>query len=67
MLDYFWAMIIFLILVPVIFISALVYHHSTNIVKKVLCCNFSEISKVELWLSLIISILISAILSYSVI
>jgi len=66
MLDYFFAIIIFIILVPVFFLSALVYHHSTKIVKKVLCFNFSEISKVELWMSLLISIMISAILSYSI-
>jgi hypothetical protein len=65
MKEYITAIITFLILWPVFFFSAILYHNSFVVLKKVFRLNFKEIGKVEFWLSLFIALLLAAIISYS--
>ena len=58
---------VFVITWFLIFICAILYHNKVEVIKKVFRLNFKEISKVELWMSLIISFLIAAVISYSLI
>ena len=67
MKDYVFAIIIFVILWPFFFFSALVYQNSLEVLKKITSLNFKEISKIDFWLSFFISLLIAAIISLSLI
>ena len=61
------AIIVFAILLPIIFLCALIYHNNLDVIKKVISLDFKNISKIELWMSFFISLFISAIISYSLI
>jgi len=67
MKDYVFAIIIFVILWPFFFFSALVYQNSLEVLKRVVRLNFKEISKLDFWSSFFISLLIAAVISYSLI
>lgn len=67
MKDYVFAIIIFVILWPFFFFSALVYQNDLEVLKRVVRLNFKEISKLDFWLSFFISLLIAAIISISLI
>ena len=67
MKNYVFAIIIFVILWPFFFFSALVYQNSLEVLKKITSLNFKEISKIDFWLSFFISMLIAAIISLSLI
>lgn len=67
MKEYMLLIIVFPILLLIIFLSALIYHNNFDIMKKVIRLDFKNISKVEIWMSFFVSLLISAIISYSLI
>ncbi len=67
MKDYGFAIVVFAILLPIIFFTALIYHNGLDTLKRVLQLNFKNINKIELWISLFASLFISAIISYSLI
>jgi len=61
------ALLVFIFLLPIIFLCALIYHNNFDVIKKVISLDFKSISKIELWISFFISLFISAIISYSLI
>jgi len=65
MIDHVLPIIVFLILWPILFFTALVYHNNFSILKQVMRLDFKKISKVEFWMSVFFSFLLSAIISYS--
>ena len=65
MKDYIQAFVAFMVLLPIIFLSALVYQNDIKVLKKVVVFNFKELRKMELWMSFLVSLLISTILAYS--
>ena len=67
MKEYTFAILVFIILWPTFFFSAIVYHNSVEVLKKVICLNFNGINKVEFWMSFLISLFIAAVISYSLI
>jgi hypothetical protein len=67
MKEYILAIIVFVILLPIIFLCALIYHNNFDVMKRVIHLDFKNISKIELWMSFFISMFISAIISYSLI
>ena len=62
---YIHAFLAFMILLPIIFLSALIYQNDIRMLKKIIFFNFKELRKVELWMSFFISLLISTVLAYS--
>jgi len=64
MKDYTLALVTFLVLLPIIFISALVYQNDIKVLKRLIVFNFKDIRKIELWMSFFVSLLISAVLAY---
>ncbi len=67
MKDYVFAILIFVVLWPAFFFSAIVYHNSLEVLKKIVRLDFKGISKVEFYMSLFISFMIAAVISYSLI
>lgn len=65
--DYIVAIVSFVILLPLFFITLLVYHNNFKVLKDIIRLDFQNISKIEFWISLVLSLLISGILSYSLI
>ncbi|MCP3875402.1 MAG: hypothetical protein GY699_19890 [Desulfobacteraceae bacterium] len=65
MKDYIQALAAFVVLLPIIFLSALVYQNDIKVLKKVVVFNFKELRKMDLWMSFFVSLLISTILAYS--
>jgi len=67
MIGYIFALMIFFVLWLLLFLCAIIYHNKFEAVKKIFCFDFKHISKVEFWMSLFISFIIAAIISYSLI
>lgn len=65
--DSLFAIMTFIILMPLLFFATIVYHNDFEVLKKVLRLDFKNINKIELWTSFFVSLLIAAIISYSVI
>ena len=65
MKNYLLAIVVFVVLFPIIFLAALVYHNSFEILKKAIFLDFKSIKRVEIWISFFISLLISAMISYA--
>ena len=63
--KHFIVIVAFVILFPIIFFGALVYHKSFGFLKKAIRLDFKDIEKIELWMSFFISLIITAIISYS--
>ncbi len=61
------AILFFLILWFFLFFSAIAYLKPLRIIKNIFCLNFKEISKVEFWISFFMSLLIAAVISYSLV
>jgi hypothetical protein len=65
--DYIVAIVSFVILLPLFFVTLLVYHNNFKVLKDIIRLDFQNISKIEFWISLVLSLLISGILFYSLI
>ena len=62
---YIHAILAFMVLLPIIFLSALIYQNDIRTLKKIIFFNFKELRKGELWMSFFVSLLISTVLAYS--
>ncbi len=63
--DYIRAFVVFVVLLPIIFLSILIYQNDMKMVKKVISFDFKDLSRIGLWMSFFISLLLSTILAYS--
>ena len=65
MLSISTALISFVIVWLIIFVSSLLYLNRFEILLKIIRFNFEDFNKLELWLSLVVSFLIAAVITYS--
>lgn len=63
--KYVQLIVIFLILFLVIFIGSFVYQKKIHVIRQIISFDFSRISKMEIWMSFLISVILSSIIVFS--
>jgi len=67
MRNYCFAILVFVFLWPFLFLCAIMYHNNIEVIKKSVRLDFRGISKLEFWLSFVVSLMIAAVISYSIV
>ena len=65
MKSYTLAFIVFIILLPFIFLGTLLYQRDMKALKNIISLNINEINPAEIWMSLFVSLVISMVLACS--
>jgi heme/copper-type cytochrome/quinol oxidase subunit 2 len=65
MKEILFSIVIFMILWLLLFLCSVLYLNKFEVLIKIIRLDFEEVNKIEIWISLILSLVISAVLLYS--